>query len=72
MGQICSQRLFPVENWNSEHHHQILHTGISLDTWFQFKMTILIFCTKFTQKEYFWSEMEKVKTTTELCEFKLA
>ena len=36
----------------SEHHHEILRIRISLGTKFQLKLTILIFLTKFVQKEF--------------------
>ena len=39
-----------VKNGKSEHHHCILHIGISLGTKFQLKLTNLIFWTKFAQK----------------------
>ena len=41
-----------VEKWKSEHHYWILRIWISQGTKFQIKLTILIFWTKFTQKEY--------------------
>ena len=44
----------------SEHHHEILRIRISLGTKFQLKLTILIFLTKFVQKENFQSKMEKL------------
>ena len=45
--------------------------GISLGTKFQLEVTILIFWTKFAQKGYFWSKIEKMKTTIEFCRFGL-
>ena len=38
---------------------------------FYLKLTILIFSTKFTQKEYFWSKAEKVSITIEFYIFEL-
>ena len=58
---------FQVEIGKSEHHHWILHTWISLGAKFQLKLTILIFWTKFAQKEYIQSKTEKVNFTIELC-----
>ena len=51
------------KNRKSDHHHLIQHIQISLATKFQLKMTILIFLTKFVQKGFFWSKIEKVNTT---------
>ena len=53
--KIYPRRLFPAKNKKSEHHHWVLQFQISLSTKFQRKLSILIFCTKFSQKEYFWS-----------------
>ena len=44
---------------------------ISLGTKFQLKLKILFFWTKFAQKGYFWSKIEKASITTELSIFKL-
>ena len=63
LDQICSQRVFLVEDRKNEHHHWILHIRIILNTQFQLKLMILIFWTKFTQKWYFRSKTEKVKAT---------
>ena len=49
----------------------MLHIRISPGTKFQNKLTILIVCTKFTQKWYLPSKSEKVNITTEFCMFKL-
>ena len=38
-----------------------MHIRISLGTKYHFKQTVLNFCTKFAQKEYFWSKKEKKK-----------
>ena len=56
------------KKWTS---HWILLIWISLGTKFQLKLAILIFWIKFTQKGYFWSKIEKVKTITEFCIFEL-
>ena len=53
------QKLFPVENRKSKHHHRILHTWISLGTKFQLKLIILSFWTKFTQKGFFQLKTEQ-------------
>ena len=55
--------VFPVENRKSELHFWILFTPIILGTKFQLKLIILIFWTKFAQKEYFRSKTEKVNIT---------
>ena len=52
-GQICTKRVFSVENEKIEHHYWILHIRISLRIRFYFKQTILIFQTKFAQKRVF-------------------
>ena len=44
---------------------------LALGTKFQNKLTILIFQTKFAQKEYFQSKTEKVNIAIELCIFEL-
>ena len=49
----------------------MLHIRISPGTKFRFKLTVLIFWTKFTQKGYLRSKSEKVNITTELGIFKL-
>ena len=51
-------------------HHWILHIQIRLGTKFQFKLTFLIFWTKFAQNGYFQSKSEKMKTTIKSCIFK--
>ena len=48
-----------------------MHIRINLHTKFQLKLIILIFWTKFTQKEYFQSNTEKVNITIELWIFEL-
>ena len=55
----------------SEHHHWILHIWISLSTKFHFKLTVLIFWTKFALKGYFQSKMEEVNIAIEFCIFEL-
>ena len=67
LDQICSKRLFAIKNRKSKHHHQILHIRIGLPTKFQLKLIILIFWTKFTQKEYFQSKTKKVSSIIEFC-----
>ena len=42
--------MFPFESRKSEHYHWILHIQISLGAKCQFKLTILIFWTKFSKK----------------------
>ena len=54
-----------------DHHRWILHIWVRLSTKFQLKLTIFIFWTKLTQKEYFQSKRDVMKTTTELSIFKL-
>ena len=63
LDQICPRKIFMVKNRKSEHHHWTPHIQISLGTKFQLKLTILIFLTRFIQKEFFWSKTEKVNTT---------
>ena len=63
--------VFPVQNEKNEHRHWIPHIQISLNTKFQFKMTILIFWTKFAQKWYFQSKTKKMSIAIEFRIFKL-
>ena len=58
-GPNLHKNIFLVKNWKSEHHHWIPHIQISLGT----KLTILIFLTRFTQREFLWSKTEKMNTT---------
>ena len=53
MDQICSERVFPVKNGKSEHHHLILHIRISLGTKFQLKLTVLNFFDQICPKRVF-------------------
>ena len=71
MDKICPKKIFPVKNRKSEHNPWILHIRISIGTTFQFKLTILIFWTKFAQKGYFWSKTNKVNIIIEFCIFEL-
>ena len=71
MDQICSKRVFPVENEKSEHHHCILHIRIALSTKFHFTQTIFNFGTKFAQKGYFLSKTKKVNIIIEFYIFEL-
>ena len=64
--QICPKSLFLVENRRNEHLNWILHIHIILGTKFQLKLTILVFWTKFAQKEYLQSKIEKINITTEV------
>ena len=48
-----------------------MHIRISLGNKLQLKLTILIFWTKFAQKEFFPSKTEKVNNTNEFCMFEL-
>ena len=48
-----------------------MHIQISPGTKFQNKLTILIFCAKFTQKWCLRSKSEKLNITTEFCIFEL-
>ena len=48
-----------------------MHIRISLSTQFHLKQTILIFWTKFAQKDYFCMKTEKVKTAIDFCIFEL-
>ena len=57
--QVCPKRVFPIKNGKSEHHYWIQLIRISLGNKFHLKLTILIFWTKFGQKEYSQSGMEK-------------
>ena len=50
-GSNLPKMVFPVENRKSEFHHGILHIWISLGTKYQFKLIILSFWTKITQKK---------------------
>ena len=65
--QMYSKKVFPVKNKKNKPHHWILHIRISLAVKFQFKRKILIFWTKFVQKEGFWSKTEKMNITIEFC-----
>ena len=47
-----------VKNGKCKHHHWILHIQICQSKKFQLKLAILMFCTKFAQKRYFWSKTE--------------
>ena len=51
-----------VQNRKSEHHHRISHTRSSLATKFQVKLVILSFWTKFAQKQYSQSKIDKMNT----------
>ena len=62
-------RVLPVQKRKGEQHHWILHTQISLDNKFLQKLTILIFWTKFVQKEYFQPKRKRVNSTNEFCIF---
>ena len=68
---VTSRRVFPVKNEKSEQHHWILHIRISLGTKFSLKLTILIFWTKFAEKEYFRLKTKKVNIPIEFCIFDL-
>ena len=50
--QIFPKRVFLVQNRKSSHHNWILHIWLRLGSKFQFKLTILIFWTKFAQNWY--------------------
>ena len=70
--QIYPKRLFPVKNGESEQQqHWIQHIQISVSIKFQLKLASLIFWTKFSQKEYFQSKMEKESITMEFWIFEL-
>ena len=56
---------------DSEHHHWILHIRISPSIKFHFKLVILIFGNKLSQKEYFGRKEKKVNITIEFCIFEL-
>ena len=71
MDQICPKGVFPVYHRKGEHDRWVLHIRISLDTKFKLKLTILIFWTKFSQKQCFRSKTEKVNTTNEFYIFEL-
>ena len=59
------------QKWKSEQHYLILDIRISLGTKFKFKLTILIFWIKFSQKGYFRFKTRKVNTIIEFCIFQL-
>ena len=48
-----------------------MHIRISLGTKFQLKLRILIFWTKFAQKEFFQSKTENMNKVIEFCIFEL-
>ena len=50
LDQIFPKRVLLVSNRKSKHHYWNLQIWISLGTKFQFKLTSLIFWTKFTQR----------------------
>ena len=53
---------FPVKDRKSEHHHGILHIWISPGTKLQFKLIILSFWIKFTQKSICsWKQNKQFK-----------
>ena len=45
--------------------HQFQHTQINLGVKFQLKQTSLVFWTKFSQAEFFWSKSEKMSINNE-------
>ena len=57
--RICPRKTFIVKKKKIEHHHWIPLIRISLGTKFRLKLKMLIFLTRFTQKELFWSKTEK-------------
>ena len=59
------------QKWKSEQNYLILDIRISLGTKFKFKLTILIFWIKFSQKGYFRFKTRKVNTIIEFCIFQL-
>ena len=65
-----SNKVFPVENWKSEHHWWLRHIWISPGNKFQLKLAILIFGPNLSKKGCFQSKSEKMNTTIELCIFK--
>ena len=70
--KILKNRTFPVVRyftWKLELVSNILWRIVGTEL--QLKMTFFIFCTKFDQKRYFRSKMEKVNTTIEFHIFKL-
>ena len=71
LDQIFPKRVLLVSNRKSKHRHWNLQIWISLGTKFQFKLTSLIFWTKFTQRGLFQSKTEKMNITTGFCIFKL-
>ena len=60
-----------VKNWKNEHHHWILPIKIILSTKFQLKLKILIFWTKFAQKQQVQLKRAKLNITSEFCIFEL-
>ena len=48
-----------VENRKSEHHYKILHIQIGLGTKFRFKLILLSFWIKLTQKGYFGTKKKR-------------
>ena len=71
MDQICTKRVFQVENRKSEHHQWTHHVPIILGTKCQLKLTILFFWSKCAQKRYCCSKPENVNNTTEFYIFEL-
>ena len=70
--QICSKRVFPVENGKREHHHCILIVRITVSIKFPFTQAILNFGTKFARKKYSRSKTKKKNITIKFYVFELS
>ena len=65
--QIYPKTVFPIKNRKNENDYLMLHARINVGTKFQHSVTILIFWTKFSQKDHFHSKRNKEKTIIEYC-----
>ena len=70
MAQICAKRVLLVRTRKIGYCHRMQDTQIRLDTKFQLKEAILIFWTKFSQKQYFRSKTGKLKILLKFSTFK--
>ena len=70
--QICSKRVFPVENGKREHHHCILIVRITVSIKFPFTQAIFNFGTKFARKKYSRSKTKKKNITIKFYVFELS
>ena len=71
-GPNLTKRVFVIKNRKKrEYYHWILHIPYGLGTKFQPNLAMLIFCTKFSHKGYFWWKTEKVNITIKFFIFEL-